>query len=107
MATPKVECVECCGEGYDLDTYYEQDGLEEDCWACGGDGTIPGQEYEVQVTVTEHHVVTVTATSEAQAEALAHDAYLDTDSAYTVDKKIESISELGVDNAHEGAILVE
>jgi len=107
MATPKVECVECCGEGYDLDTYYEQDGLEEDCWACGGDGTIPGQEYEVQVTITEHHVVTVTATSEAQAEALAHDAYLDTDSAYTVDKKIESISELGVDNAHEGAILVE
>ena len=100
MATPKVECVECCGEGYDLDTYYEQDGLEEDCWACGGDGTIPGQEYEVQVTITEHHVVTVTATSEAQAEALAHDAYLDTDSAYTVDKKIESISELGVDNAH-------
>jgi len=107
MATPKVECVECCGEGYDLDTYYEQDGLEEDCWACGGDGTIPGQEYEVQVTITEHHVVTVTATSEAQAEALAHDAYLDTDSAYTVDKKIESISELGVDNEHEGAILVE
>ena len=107
MATPKVECVECCGEGYDLDTFYEQDGLEEDCWACGGDGTIPGQEYEVQVTITEHHVVTVTATSEAQAEALAHDAYLDTDSAYTVDKKIESISELGVDNAHEGAILVE
>ena len=100
MATPKVECVECCGEGYDLDTFYEQDGLEEDCWACGGDGTIPGQEYEVQVTITEHHVVTVTATSEAQAEALAHDAYLDTDSAYTVDKKIESISELGVDNEH-------
>ena len=97
MATPTVECVECCGEGYDLDTFYEQDGVEEDCWACGGDGTVPGQEYEVQVTVTEHHVVTVTATSEAEAEELAHDAYLDTDSAYTLDKKIESISELGVD----------
>jgi hypothetical protein len=92
MATPTVECAECCGEGYDLDTFYEQDGLEEDCWACGGDGTVPGQEYEVQVTITEHHVVTVTATDEAEAEALAHDVYLDTDSAYTVDKKIESIS---------------
>jgi hypothetical protein len=92
MATPRVECAECCGEGYDLDTFYEQDGLEEDCWACGGDGTVPGQEYEVQVTITEHHVVTVTATDEAEAEALAHDVYLDTDSAYTVDKKIESIS---------------
>jgi hypothetical protein len=36
-----VECAECCGEGYDLDTFYEQDGLEEDCWQCGGDGTVP------------------------------------------------------------------
>ena len=36
-----VECAECCGEGYDLDTYYEQDGAEEDCWQCGGDGTVP------------------------------------------------------------------
>ena len=97
MATPKVECVECCGEGYDLDTYYESDGVEEDCWQCGGDGAVPGQEYEVQVTITEHHVITVTATSLAEAELLAHDAYLDTDSAYTLDKKIESISELGVD----------
>ena len=98
MATPKVECVECCGEGYDLDTYYEQDGLEEDCPYCGGDGTVPGQEYEVQITVTEHHCVTVTATSEAQAEALAHDVYLDTDSAYTVDKTIQHIGEIEVDS---------
>ena len=86
-----VECAECCGEGYDLDTFYEQDGLEEDCSHCGGDGTVPGQEYEVQVTVTEHHLVTVTATNEAEAEALAHDAYLDTDSAYSTDKKIVHI----------------
>ena len=100
MATPTVECAECCGEGYDLDTFYEQDGLEEDCWACGGDGTVPAQEYEVQVTITEHHVITVKATSEAQAEALAHEEYLDSDGAYTVDKKIESISELGVDTQH-------
>ena len=98
MATPTVECVECCGEGYDLDTYYEQDGREEDCAYCGGDGTVPGQEYEVQITVTEHHCVTVTATSEAQAEALAHDVYLDTDSAYTVDKTIQHIGEIEVDS---------
>jgi len=97
MTTPTVECAECCGEGYDLDTYYEQDGVEEDCWHCGGDGTVPGQEYEVQITVTEHHCVTVTATDEAQAEALAHDAYLDTDSAYTIDKKIVHIGEIEVD----------
>ena len=96
---PMVECAECCGEGYDLDTYYEQDGVEEDCWQCGGDGTVPGQEYEVQITVTEHHCVTVTATDQAQAEALAHDAYLDTDSAYTVDKTIQHIGELEVDTA--------
>lgn len=100
MATPTVECVECCGEGYDLDTYYEQDGLEEDCAYCGGDGAVPAQEYEVQVTITEHHAVTVTATSEAQAEALAHEEYLDSDSAYSQDKKIVSIGELGVDNEH-------
>ena len=93
-----VECAECCGEGYDLDTFYEQDGVEEDCWACGGDGTVPGQEYEVQVTFTEHHLVTVTATNEAEAEALAHDAYLDTDSAYSTDKKIVHIGEKEVDN---------
>jgi hypothetical protein len=98
MATPTVECAECCGEGYDLDTYYEQDGVEEDCWHCGGDGTVPGQEYEVQITVTEHHCVTVTATDEAQAEALAHDAYLDTDSAYTIDKTIQHIGEIEVDS---------
>ena len=102
MATPRVECAECCGEGYDLDTLYWGDeycdaGTEVDCPACGGDGTVPGQEYEVQLTITEYHVVTVTATSESEAEELAHDAYLDTDSAYTLDKKIESISELGVD----------
>ena len=98
MATPTVECVECCGEGYDLDTYYEQDGLEEDCAYCGGDGTVPGQEYEVQITVTEHHVVTVTATDEAAAEDLAHDAYLDTDSAYSTDRQIQHIGEIEVDN---------
>ena len=94
-----VECAECCGEGYDLDTFYEQDGLEEDCSHCGGDGTVPGQEYEVQVTVTEHHLVTVTATNEAEAEALAHDAYLDTDSAYSVDKTVQHIGEKEVDTA--------
>jgi len=94
---PMVECVECCGEGYDLDTYYEQDGVEEDCWACGGDGTVPAHEYEVQVSVTEHHVVTVTAESHDQAELLAHDAYLDTDSAYALDKKIVHVGELELD----------
>ena len=105
MATPTVECVECCGEGYDLDTLYWGDeyceeGTEVDCPTCGGDGTVPAQEYEVQVTVTEYHVVTVTATSEAEAEDLAHDEYLDSDGAYSTDKKIESISELGVDTQH-------
>ena len=53
MATPTVECVECCGEGYDLDTYYEQDGLEEDCAYCGGDGTVP-QEIEQKEVDNEH-----------------------------------------------------
>ena len=52
-------------------------------------------EYEVQITVTEHHVIRVTATSEAEAEELAHDAYLDTDSAYSIDKRIESCVEVG------------
>ena len=93
-----VECAECCGEGYDLDTFYEQDGLEEDCSHCGGDGVVPGQEYEVQVTITEHHLVVVTATSLEEAEALAHDAYLDTDSAYSVDKTIQHIGEKEVDS---------
>ena len=91
-----VECVECCGEGFDLDTLYEE-GTEEDCSYCGGDGTVPGQEYEVQVTVTEHHCVVVTATSAAEAEALANDAYLDTDSAYSLDKTIQTIVEKEVD----------
>ena len=87
-----VECAECCGEGYDLDTYYEQDGLEEDCWACGGDGDVPdeapGEAYEVQLTVTEHHVVTLHANSLAEAEELADDVYLYSNEAYNVDKKI-------------------
>ena len=48
-----VECAECCGEGYDLDTYYEQDGLEEDCAYCGGDGTVP-QEIEQKEVDNEH-----------------------------------------------------
>jgi hypothetical protein len=99
MATPTVECAECCGEGHDLDTLYWGDeycdaGTEVDCAVCGGDGVVPAQEYEVQVTVTEHHVVTVTATSESEAEDLAHDAYLDTDSAYSTDIKIKSIQEV-------------
>ena len=103
MATPRVECAECCGEGHDLDTLYWGDeyceaGTEVDCAHCGGDGTVPGQEYEVQVTVTEHHVVTVTATDEAEAEDLAHDAYLDTDSAYSTDRQIQHIGEIEVDN---------
>ena len=40
MATPRVECAECCGEGHDLDTLYWGDeyceaGTEVDCshWA--------------------------------------------------------------------------
>ena len=102
MATPTVECAECCGEGYDLDTLYYGDeyceeGTEVDCSVCGGDGTVPGQEYEVQVTITEHHLVTVVATSLAEAEELAHDTYLDTDSAYSIDKKIVHIGEIEVD----------
>ena len=36
-----VDCEECCGNGYDLDTYYEQDGAEEDCSYCGGTGEVP------------------------------------------------------------------
>ena len=93
MAAPSVECVECCGEGYDLDTMYEE-GTEEDCAYCGGVGTVPAQQYEVQVTVTEHHMIRVTATSEAQAEAIAYDEYCDPDSAYSTDRKIQSIQEV-------------
>lgn len=41
-----IECAECCGEGYDLDTLYWGDewcaaGTEVDCSACGGDGQVP------------------------------------------------------------------
>tara|TARA_R100000315_G_scaffold27775_1_gene10822 strand:- start:136 stop:303 length:168 start_codon:yes stop_codon:yes gene_type:complete len=32
------DCPECCGEGFDLDTFYEKDGEEVDCWMCGGTG---------------------------------------------------------------------
>tara|TARA_R100001129_G_scaffold31236_1_gene20731 strand:+ start:249 stop:413 length:165 start_codon:yes stop_codon:yes gene_type:complete len=32
------DCPECCGEGFDLDTFYETDGEEEDCYMCGGTG---------------------------------------------------------------------
>ena len=32
------DCPECCGEGFDLDTFYEKDGEEEDCYLCGGTG---------------------------------------------------------------------
>jgi len=32
------DCPECCGEGFDLDTFYETDGEEEDCYLCGGTG---------------------------------------------------------------------
>ena len=99
MATPRVECAECCGEGHDLDTLYWGDeyceaGTEVDCSHCGGDGTVPAQEYEVQITITEHHVVIVTATDEAQAEAVALEEYCDPDSAYSTDRKIQSIVEV-------------
>ena len=41
-----VDCEECCGEGYDLDTLYWGDeytaaGTEVDCSVCGGDGQVP------------------------------------------------------------------
>ena len=41
-----VDCEECCGEGYDLDTLYWGDeytaaGTEVDCSTCGGDGVVP------------------------------------------------------------------
>ena len=36
--TQNNECPECCGEGFDLDTFYEKDGEEEDCYMCGGTG---------------------------------------------------------------------
>ena len=94
---PMVECAECCGEGYDLDTYYEQDGVEEDCTVCGGDGQVPGEAYEVQLTVTEHHVITVHANSLAEAEDKAHDEYLYSNEAYNVDRKIVHIGEKEVD----------
>ena len=48
-------------------------------------------DYEVQLTVTEHHVVTVRANSLAEAEELADAEYLDTDSAYAIDKKVQHI----------------
>lgn len=38
--TEAKECPECCGEGFDLDTFYEKDGEEEDCYMCGGTGKI-------------------------------------------------------------------
>ncbi len=103
MATPTVECAECCGEGHDLDTLYWGDeyceeGTEVDCSACGGDGTVPAQEYEVQVVVIEYHVVTVVATDEAHAGELAHEEYLDPDSAYAQDKKIVHIGKKEVDS---------
>ena len=55
-------------------------------------------EYEVQLTVTEHHVVTVQAHSAAEAEDAAHDTYLDTDAAYAIDKKVEHIGKIKVDS---------
>ena len=36
--TEAKECPEWCGEGSDLDTFYETDGEEEDCYLCGGTG---------------------------------------------------------------------
>jgi DnaJ-class molecular chaperone len=36
--TKPKDCPECCGEGFDLDTFYETDGEEEDCYMCGGTG---------------------------------------------------------------------
>ena len=41
-----VECAECCGNGFDLDTYYWGDeyceeGTEVDCSVCGGTGEVP------------------------------------------------------------------
>ena len=37
--TKNNECPECCGEGFDLDHFYETGGEEEDCYMCGGTGT--------------------------------------------------------------------
>ena len=36
--TKNNECPECCGEGFDLDHFYETGGEEEDCYMCGGTG---------------------------------------------------------------------
>ena len=36
--TKPKDCPECCGEGFDLDHFYETGGEEEDCYMCGGTG---------------------------------------------------------------------
>ena len=36
--TKPKDCPECCGEGFDLDHFYETGGEEEDCYLCGGTG---------------------------------------------------------------------
>jgi len=54
-----VECEECCGEGYDLDTLYWGDeycdeGTEVDCSACGGDGQVPEEIEQKEVDSIAH-----------------------------------------------------
>jgi DnaJ-class molecular chaperone len=54
-----VECEECCGEGYDLDTLYWGDeycdaGTEVDCSTCGGDGQVPQEIEQKEVDTVAH-----------------------------------------------------
>ena len=54
-----VECEECCGEGYDLDTLYWGDeycdeGTEVDCSVCGGDGVVPEEIEQKEVDTVAH-----------------------------------------------------
>ena len=54
-----VECEECCGEGYDLDTLYWGDeycdaGTEVDCGTCGGDGQVPQEIEQKEVDSIAH-----------------------------------------------------
>ncbi len=64
------------------------------------------QDYEVQLTVTEHHVVTVQAQSLAEAEQVADDVYLYSNEAYNVDKQIVHIGKKQVDSTRTRAYTV-
>ena len=45
---PNNECPECCGEGFDLDIFYDTGGEEEDCYLCGGTGVYIDLSYDYE-----------------------------------------------------------